>query len=51
MAHGYAGVKEHGLERFAKAFAEAGFVVLVAVTVKVVAHNSSNMNGRNAFAN
>jgi fermentation-respiration switch protein FrsA (DUF1100 family) len=29
MAHGYAGVKEHGLERFAKAFAEAGFVVLV----------------------
>jgi hypothetical protein len=29
MAHGYAGVKEHGLERFALAFAEAGFVVLV----------------------
>lgn len=29
MAHGYAGVKEFGLERFAKAFAEAGFVVLV----------------------
>ena len=29
MAHGYAGVKEHGLERFARAFAEAGFVVLV----------------------
>ena len=29
MAHGYAGVKEHGLEPFAKAFAEAGFVVLV----------------------
>jgi uncharacterized protein len=29
MAHGYAGVKELGLERFAKAFAEAGFVVLV----------------------
>jgi uncharacterized protein len=29
MAHGFAGVKEHGLERFAKAFAEAGFVVLV----------------------
>ena len=27
MAHGYAGVKEHGLERFAHAFAEAGFVV------------------------
>jgi hypothetical protein len=29
MAHGYAGVKEHGLERFARAFAEDGFVVLV----------------------
>jgi dienelactone hydrolase len=29
MAHGHAGVKEHGLERFARAFAEAGFVVLV----------------------
>jgi fermentation-respiration switch protein FrsA (DUF1100 family) len=29
MAHGYAGTKEHGLERFARAFAEAGFVVLV----------------------
>ena len=29
MAHGYAGVKEHGLERFARAFAEAGFTVLV----------------------
>src|SRR5277367_1555764 len=29
MAHGYAGVKEHGMERFARAFAEAGFVVLV----------------------
>src|SRR6516225_8541753 len=29
MAHGYAGVKEHGLERFAHAFADAGFVVLV----------------------
>ena len=29
MAHGYAGVKEHGMERFAQAFAEAGFVVLV----------------------
>jgi dienelactone hydrolase len=29
MAHGYAGVKEQGLERFAQAFAEAGFVVLV----------------------
>jgi len=29
MAHGYAGVKEHGLERFARTFAEAGFVVLL----------------------
>jgi uncharacterized protein len=29
MAHGYAGVKEHGLKRFAQAFSEAGFVVLV----------------------
>jgi len=29
MAHGFAGVKEHGLERFAWAFAAAGFVVLV----------------------
>jgi fermentation-respiration switch protein FrsA (DUF1100 family) len=29
MAHGYAGVKEHGLERLARAFTEAGFVVLV----------------------
>jgi uncharacterized protein len=29
MAHGYAGVKEHGLKRFAQAFTQAGFVVLV----------------------
>src|SRR4029079_4750184 len=29
MAHGVAGVKEHGLERFARVFAAAGFVVLV----------------------
>ncbi|WP_238587373.1 alpha/beta hydrolase [Cupriavidus sp. IDO] len=29
MAHGYAGVKEHGIEPFAKAFAEAGFVVML----------------------
>lgn len=29
MAHGYAGVREHGLERFARVFAEAGFAVLV----------------------
>ncbi|MGF6600772.1 fermentation-respiration switch protein FrsA (DUF1100 family) [Paraburkholderia sp. GAS448] len=29
MAHGYAGVKEHALEPFAKAFADAGFVVLL----------------------
>jgi hypothetical protein len=29
LAHGYAGVEEHGLERFARAFAETGFVALV----------------------
>jgi uncharacterized protein len=29
MAHGYAGVKEHGLERFARAFTEVGIVVFV----------------------
>ena len=29
MAHGFAGVKEHGLERFARVFVDAGFVVLV----------------------
>jgi uncharacterized protein len=29
MAHGYAGVREHGLDRFARVFTEAGFVVLV----------------------
>jgi hypothetical protein len=29
MAHGYAGVKEQGIEPFAKAFTEAGFVVLL----------------------
>jgi uncharacterized protein len=29
MAHGYAGIREHGLDRFARAFADAGFVVLV----------------------
>ena len=29
MAHGFAGVKEHGLERFARLFADDGFVVLV----------------------
>ena len=29
MAHGFAGTKEHHLERFAQAFAAAGFVVLV----------------------
>jgi hypothetical protein len=29
MAHGFAGVKEHGLERFAREFAAAGFVALV----------------------
>jgi fermentation-respiration switch protein FrsA (DUF1100 family) len=29
MAHGFAGVKEHSLERFAQLFAQSGFVVLV----------------------
>lgn len=29
MCHGFAAVKEHGLERFAEVFCEAGFVVLV----------------------
>jgi uncharacterized protein len=29
MAHGFAGTKEYGLERFAQAFAAAGFVVLL----------------------
>ncbi|HVJ55716.1 MAG TPA: alpha/beta hydrolase [Aliidongia sp.] len=29
MAHGFAGTKEHGIERFAQAFAAAGFVVLL----------------------
>ncbi|MGW1725893.1 alpha/beta hydrolase [Streptomyces sp. NPDC002306] len=29
MAHGYAAVRDHGLEPFAKVFAEAGFVVLL----------------------
>ncbi|MDQ0596324.1 fermentation-respiration switch protein FrsA (DUF1100 family) [Streptomyces canus] len=29
MAHGYAGVKEHALEGFARRFAEAGFAVLL----------------------
>jgi dienelactone hydrolase len=34
MAHGFAGTKEHGLERFAQAFAAAGFVVLVHVSTR-----------------
>ena len=29
MVHGYAAVKEHGLAKFAEAFADAGFVVLL----------------------
>jgi len=29
MAHGYAAVKEHGLAKFAEAFADAGFIVLL----------------------
>jgi hypothetical protein len=35
MAHGYAGSKYHGLERFAEYFSAAGFVVLVAVVSQV----------------
>jgi uncharacterized protein len=29
MAHGFAGIREHGLDRFARVFGDAGFVVLV----------------------
>jgi uncharacterized protein len=29
MAHGFAGIREHGLDRFARVFADVGFVVLV----------------------
>jgi alpha-beta hydrolase superfamily lysophospholipase len=29
MAHGYAGTQEHGIAKFAEAFADAGFVVLL----------------------
>jgi len=29
MAHGFAGTREHGIERFAEAFASAGFIVLL----------------------
>jgi uncharacterized protein len=29
MAHGFAGIRQHGLDRFATVFADAGFVVLV----------------------
>jgi dienelactone hydrolase len=29
MAHGYAGLRDHGIERFARAFADNGFVVLL----------------------
>jgi uncharacterized protein len=29
MAHGYAGIREHGIAKFAEAFADAGFVVLL----------------------
>ena len=29
MAHGYAGTREHGIEAFAKRFADSGFVVLL----------------------
>jgi alpha-beta hydrolase superfamily lysophospholipase len=29
MAHGFAGIKDHSLKRFAKAFCNAGFIVVV----------------------
>src|SRR5207249_7767282 len=29
MAHGFAGTRDHGIERFARAFADTGFVVLL----------------------
>jgi fermentation-respiration switch protein FrsA (DUF1100 family) len=29
MAHGYSGLRDHGIERFARAFADNGFVVLL----------------------
>src|SRR5277367_3468475 len=29
MAHGFAGIREHGLDEFAQVYAEAGFAVLV----------------------
>ena len=29
MAHGFAGIREHGLDKFAQVYAEAGFAVLV----------------------
>ena len=52
MAHGFAGTKEHGLERFAQAFAAAGFVVLVScsrLTVRAAGLGGSGLS-RNNFA-
>ncbi|MET4212903.1 alpha/beta fold hydrolase [Bradyrhizobium sp. LA2.1] len=40
MAHGYAGTAHHGLFRFARAFAQAGFVVLL--------HDHRNFGGSDA---
>ena len=36
MAHGFGGTKEHGLERFALAFAAVGFVVLVHILIPIL---------------
>jgi dienelactone hydrolase len=38
MAHGYAGVREHGVEPFARAFADAGIAVLL--------HDHRNLGAR-----
>lgn len=45
MAHGYAAAKEHGLEPFARAFAESGFVVLVHDHRGFGASNGSTASG------
>jgi hypothetical protein len=38
MAHGFAGTREHGLERFTRAFATAGFVfTIIAISGRAVA--------------
>lgn len=41
MAHGFAAVKEHGLDAFARSFADDGFVVLV--------HDHRNFGGSDGF--